>query len=1140
MKGNLSAKINLGLFAMVLLLHLSCQNQEGFRLLENTGIDFNNRLTPNDSLNVLDYEYFYNGSGVAVGDFNNDGLEDIFFGGNQVSCKLYINEGELQFSDQTAAFGLETDRWITGVNAVDINADGWLDLYLCATAYNDSSRRENLLYINTGKGTFEEQGAAYGLNLPAFSTQSYFLDYDRDGDLDMFLLNHSRNDHDHSLIVNPNNTGTAISTDKLYRNDKGRYTDVSDQAGVRYEGYGLSASILDINRDGWLDIYVANDYIFNDILYINNGDGSFTNAITEYMDHTSQFSMGMDHGDVNRDGYPDIMVADMLPPGNFRQKLMSGPMNYNFYELSLEFGYYPQFMRNTLQMGLPNGKFSEQAFIAGVAMTDWSWSVLMEDYDLDGWEDIFVSNGYVKNITDHDFGSYSSSQRGGRNTKGRKRDNLVNAISELDGTYVPNYLFRNNGGVGFTDVKERWGMDQPSFSNGAATADFDLDGDLDLVVNNIDETAFFYENLQGGGENQSIQLELVAENGTVPEGALVKVTSCLDGVTVKYRVSNKGYLSTSSKYMIVGIGRCQQAGIEVYWPSGKSSLLKDVKPGQRVTLQEATSREKKVFDIAGESQPWIALDSTLTLDQPENRFVDFNFQSMLPIKFSQNGPALASVDLDGNGWDDLVVGAPMGADTKIGLRYDDERMDWITLEGSAYFEDQGILVFDADGDSNLDIYVASGGYETFPNSIQSRDRLYLNDGQNQFRIAPDALPAINQSSSVVRGTDYDADGDIDLFVGGDVYPKKYPLAAPSYLLENSGGQFKDVTQDKIPGLKDIGIIKTALWSDFNDDGRMDLIVAGLFTGIVFFENTPQGFGKVATPYAGALKGWWLSLAGTDIDLDGDIDYVAGNWGENVIYPPSADYPLVTYANDFDQNNTLDFIPAFAQEGKYYPLPPRNMLLDQLNFLKKEFPNYRSYAKADMEAFPFEKMSSSLVYEVETYQSVLLRNLGNSKFSIETLPYPVQVGPVTGITPLDLDHDGFDEILLTGGWEATEVVYGPQDAFKGAILKNSGGDLHWDDKSFIYSGGSTKAQNLCWSGDSLHLVISKAGGKIQTFTIEDTYTFVEVGALTKEIHYEIHGLKKRVEVYLGQGHYAQSSYKLPLSQSAGQVKTISFQ
>ncbi len=1123
---------------LVVLSQFSCQDQDGFRLVKNSGIDFNNQLDPNDSLNVLDYEYFYNGSGVAVGDFNNDGLEDIFFGGNQVSSRLYLNEGGLRFSDQTAAYGVTTDRWVSGVNAVDINADGWLDLYLCTTAYHDTTFRENLLFINSGKGSFEERAVDFGLNTPDFSTQSYFFDFDRDGDLDMYLLNHSRNDHDHSLIVNPNNTGTAKSTDKLFRNDDGFYTDISDEAGIRYEGYGLSASILDVNRDGWLDVYVANDYIFNDILYINNRDGSFRNAITEYMAHTSQFSMGMDHGDVNRDGYMDIMVADMLPPDNYRQKLMSGPMNYHLYELSLELGYYPQFMRNTLQMGLPNGRFSEQAFIAGVAMTDWSWSVLMEDYDLDGWEDIFVSNGYVKNITDHDFGSYSSSQRGGRRTKGRKRDNLMNAISELDGTRIPNYIFRNDQGKGFIDMKESWGMDQPSFSNGAASADFDKDGDLDLVVSNINETAFLYEN-HGNDKNGSIQLRLVTERGTAPEGATVKVTSCLEGVTVKSRISNKGYLSTSSKYMTVGIGQCQEAEVEVIWPSGKYSTLKGVKPGQVITIEEISALPMKDSPFPEPMQEWIVRDSTIELNQPENRFVDFNFQSMLPVKFSENGPAVSSVDLDGNHWDDLIIGAPMGVETKIGFRNDDKTITWKTLEGSAYFEDQGILVFDADSDEDLDIYVASGGYEVFPNTIQLRDRLYLNDGNGNFKIASDAVPAINQNSSVVRGTDYDLDGDIDLFIGGDVYPRKYPLAAQSYLLENENGVFTEVTMDKIPEIKDIGMIKTALWSDFNDDGRMDLIVAGFFTGIIFFENTLQGFVKVADPYDGPLKGWWLSLMGTDIDLDGDIDFLAGNWGENVIYPPTSDFPLITYVNDFDQNNTVDFIASFPQNGRYYPFPPRNMLLDQLNILKKEFPNYRSYASVSMNDLPLQKLPSSLKYRVESFRSVLLRNQGGSKFTIEELPAEVQTGPVTGITTIDLNGDGFDEVILTGGWEATEVIYGPQDAFKGAILINNNGRLSWEKDSFIYSDGATKAQNLIWSDSIPDMVIGKAGGSIETYHLKSNFRPVQVDHSVREVQYNIDGRVKRTEIYLGHAHYSQSSFKIPVPTNAGPVKPFFF-
>ncbi|MEM9856838.1 MAG: VCBS repeat-containing protein [Bacteroidota bacterium] len=1127
------------LFALgVVFLCFSCQQKEGFRIVKNSGVDFHNRLEPNDSLNLLDYEYFYNGGGVAIGDFNNDGLEDIFMGGNLVSSKLYINAGNLTFTDSTIDYRVETNRWITGVNAVDINADGWLDLYLCTSAYLDSTKRENLLFINSGKGYFEEKGVDFNLSVPDFSTQSYFFDFDKDGDLDLFLVNHSRNDHDHSLLVNPNNTGTALSTDKLLRNDDGFFKDISRAAGINYEGYGLSASILDINRDGWLDIYVANDYIFNDLLYMNNGDGKFNNVITDYIDYTSQFSMGMDHGDVNRDGYPDIMVADMLPPDNYRQKLLSGPMNYHRYELALKLGYHPQFMRNTLQIGSEKGGFSEQGFVSGVAMTDWSWSILMEDYDLDGWEDIFISNGYVKNITDHDFGSYSSSQSGGRMARsGTKRENLVNAIAELEGAKIANYIFRNSGAGKFQNVTADWGMDQPSFSNGAALADFDLDGDLDLVVNNINQKAFVYENIKSN-ENKSIQLKLLTINGVVPEGAVVKIRSCLPGVTAKSRVSNKGYLSTSSKYMTIGVGQCDKVNIEVFWPSGKYSDLKNVPVGQLLTVNEKDAVLTSVNPYQHYTDDWLKKDTVMDLDIKENRFVDFNFQSMLPIKFSQNGPAIATVDIDKNGWDDLVVGTPQGTLTKIGFK-SDQGIRWVELEGSAAFEDQGLLVFDADNDNDRDIFVASGGYESFPNSIQLRNRLYINDGNNNFSIKPDAVSAINQNSSVVRGSDYDNDGDIDLFIGGDVYPKKYPLADQSTLLKNENGLFINVTKDEIPELENIGIIKTALWSDFNYDGLTDLIVAGLFTEIIFFKNTGNGFSKLKDPYFDGLKGWWLASVGADLDLDGDIDYIFGNWGENIAFKPTKEDPLITFVHDFDQNNTIDFIAAIPQNGEYYPLAPRNMLLDQITSLKKAFPNYRSYAETTISEIPLARLTSSIQYEVETFKSILLRNNGNATFTVETLPASAQTGPVTGITPLDFDDDGYDELILSGGWNATEVIYGPQLAFKGTVIANVKGQLNDQDRYLFRSNGATKAQNLSWSKDGLFISIGKSNGTVEQNTVQLPLQPVYVDQSTKEIRYLVNGRLKRTELYLGHGHYSQNAYCFPVSLEADSIQAIPY-
>ena len=1095
-----------GWLFLLLFLLAACREKPLFERVDavSSGISFANTITESDSLNVMNFEYIYNGGGVGIGDFNNDGRQDVYFSGNQVSGRLFLNQttanGDLRFEDVTQAAGLQTRAWCTGVSPVDINADGLLDLFICTINPKRGQLAAKLLYLNLGVGPdgvprFREVAAAVGLADPGYGTQAAFFDYDRDGDLDMYLLTNALESFNRNLPVGPVSDGSAKSTDRLYRNDGlvqrtnqagpalPHFTDVSKAEGITLNGWGLGIAIADINDDGWPDVYCANDFQSNDLLWINNHDKAgqhtgFSNRITDYVKHQSYNAMGIDVADLNNDGRPELMTLDMMPEDNRRQKSMFGSPNADRFQLGLDRGYQPQYVRNVLQLN--QGKdargqvsFSEIGQLAGVYATDWSWSTLMADVNNDGFRDIFVTNGYPKDITDLDFMAYNKASTGNYFQAGESRGDAETRrkMEELIGVKKSNRLFLNNGAAPgepptFTDVTDVWGLNTPSFSNGAAYADFDNDGDLDLIVNNINDVAFLYRNTTIDRSRQPddtlvsahfLRVKLVGQSGN-PSGFGARIDLRYGGKAhqqqqVAEQSPYRGYKSAVEPILHFGLGNVPVVDtLLVRWLDGRVSRLTNVRANQLITV----SQQQAVASDTAIERPSVAVNTLLTplIDNElagyvhrENQFVDFKEQVLLPHRYSQTGPGMAVGDADDNGLDDVFIGA--GANNAGTLfrqmpgtlgqpRFISQPVSSTLIRKLS--DDMGTLFFDADGDRDLDLYVVGGGNEWPADHPNYQDHFYRNkgvaaNGTVQLVDEPLALPDTRASGSCVVAADYDRDGDLDLFVGGRVLPRQYPKPARSYLLRNDNGRFTDVTQQLAPGLATIGMVTSALWSDYNNDGQVDLVVAGEFMPVAFFQN--RG-GRLAPVSAQLPSGWWNSLTAGDFDNDGDMDYVAGNLGLNSRFKASVAEPVTVYAKDYDQNGTLDPIFCCYNQGKCYPVPPRDQLAEQVPGLKKRFTSYAAYGKLTVtELLKPDELAGAYVAQATELRSCYIENLGNGAFQYRPLPMMAQTAPIFGMLTEDLDQDGYLDVLLVGNNYGADVQVGRYDALKGLVLRGNG-------------------------------------------------------------------------------------------------------
>ncbi len=1137
----------------------SCNKNKGdqlFHLLspDETGITFSNTLPENDTLNAIEYDYLYNGAGVGIGDINNDGLEDIFFGGNMVTSKLYLNKGNMQFEDITEKAGVATDRWVTGVSMADINSDGFIDIYLCVAGPNKSAEKPNMLFINNGDGTFTEAARAYGLADIGYSTQAAFFDYDKDGDLDMYLLTNALESFPRNNARPKKVNGQGLSTDRLYRNNgDNTFTDVSREAGILIEGYGLGLGIADINNDGWPDIYAANDFITNDILYINNGDGTFTDHSKQYMKHQSWNAMGTDIADFNNDGLLDIMTVDMLPPDNLREKTMIAAPNYDRYKRNLSLGYQPQYIRNTLQLNNGNGTFSEVGQLAGIHRTDWSWAPLFADYDNDGHRDLLITNGYRKDVTNLDFIIYKR-QEGQFGDDAHQAKTMAKLIKELPGVKVHNYIYQNTGNLSFTDKSEDWGLDAPSYTNGTAFADLDNDGDLDLIMNNIDEAAFIYRNDANTMPDRHYLRVKMEGNAKNKAGLGVKLTLKYGGQQLYHDHSvYRGYKSTVENVAHFGLGKVSQVdALEIVWPDGRQQTIQNIKADQVLTVRyaDATAAPEAAPGPKTIATLFQVLDSTETgiryLHQ-ENDFVDFKLQPLLMQKYSQGGPGIAVGDVNGDGLEDFYVGGSSDVSGKLYLQLSaDEFKEAPFPDAVKHGDDMGTLFFDADDDGDLDLYIVSGGSEFKEGSTEYQDRLYKNNGKGVFTLDASALPDLRSSGSCVIAADYDQDGDLDLFVGGRVVPQRYPLPANSYILQNDGGKFTDVTDKVFPELKEMGLITAALWTDADQDGQMDLLLAGEWMPVTLIKNNNGRFVN-ATKDSGLqdATGWWNSLAAGDFDNDGDIDYIGGNFGLNSDYKASGEQPITIMAKDFDNNGSIDPVLGRYLMDKNYPAHPRDAMTDQMVSLRRKFQTFESYASIGYgDLFSEEELSDAIVAKSTHLQSSYIENLGDGKFKISPLPVQAQVAPVFGILANDYNGDGNLDLLLTGNNYGTEIQAGWYDASIGLYLQGNGkggfAPVPVARSGFFVDTDAKGIAELALPEGRRMVLSATNQGPVKTFTYVQQKEVIQLNPSDAWATVTLQdGRKVRQEFYYGSAYLSQSSRTLAVPAGAQSITIYDF-
>ncbi len=1028
-----------------------------FELLSpnTTGVSFVNQLPENPDFNIINYLYYYNGGGVAVGDVDGDGLQDLYFTANLGPNKLYRNKGNYQFEDITNEAGVvDSVGWKTGVTMADVNGDGHVDIYVSGIEYLTMHGR-NVLYINNGNATFTDRTREYGLEHAGYATQSVFFDYDGDGDLDMYLLDNSTHTQRAIEAQGTRVAKSARTGDHLFRNDGNRFTDVTEAAGIRdgVDGYGLGVVASDLNDDGCLDLYVANDFQGDDYLWMNNCNGTFTESLTKSIGHTSRFSMGVDAADFNNDGRPDIVSLDMLPEREEILKSSANAESFNLYHMRLEAGYHPQYARNALQLNRGRGKFSEIGYLAGVSATDWSWAALFADLDNDGGKDLFITNGIYRRPNDMDYISYVGNEAVQASLAEGINEKNISLLKKMPQIALPNYAYRNNGDLTFTNVTEAWGLAQPGFSNGAVYVDLNNSGALDLVVNNINAPASIYRNGgRGVNANSFLTIGLRGSGGNTAGIGTKVIVKTGDKRQLLEQAPTRGFLSSVEPRLHFGLGQSKQIdSLIVIWPDRRFQVLTNVPVNRAMVLSQSDASGRYNYQARSALEPiststrrsfFSDVSSRLGagFKHQENAFFDYNRESLIPHLLSTEGPALAVGDLNGDGLDDIFVG---GAKWQAGKLFVQQRdgafrasaQPAIAADSAA--EDVDAVFFDANGDGSQDLFVVSGGNEFWGDAEQLRSRLYTNDGRGNFTRPASAVPDFFENGSSVTVGDFNADGRPDLFVGSRVVSRSYGLIPKSHLLENDGtGRFTDVTLEKAPGLSEAGMVSSATWLDYDHDGKLDLVVVGEWMPVrVFHQENGNLVDRTKEVGLADTNGWWNSVQAVDLRGNGRADLVLGNLGLNSYLRASRKEPARLYVGDFNHTGGLEQILTFYKNGVSYPVAGRDELVRKIPSLGGKYPSYASFGASRIEdIFPAADLKSARVREAYNFASSIARNNGNGTFTLEQLPVEAQIAPIYASLAGDFDGDGRTDLLVGGNFYGVSPVIGRYDASYGLMLR----------------------------------------------------------------------------------------------------------
>lgn len=1047
------------LYLLLITFNVGCSSQEDIKKIvrfetipiDSSEVSFINKLTFDQAFNIYTYRNFYNGGGVGLGDINNDGLIDIYLTANQGPNKLYLNKGNFHFSDITDKAGVAgTKAWATGVSMADVNGDGWLDIYVCNSGDVKGDNKENELFINNGDLTFTERAKEYGVADRGFTTHAVFFDYDRDSDLDLYILNNSYQAiGSFNLRKNERPKRDPLGGDKLMRNDGGHFTDVSEDAGIYGSviGFGLGATVGDINKDGWPDLYVSNDFFERDYLYLNKHDGTFKECLTEQIRSISGASMGADLADINNDSWPDIFVTEMLPETNARLKTVTTFENWDRYQNSVQNDYYHQFTRNMLQLNNGDNTFSEVGRLTGMEATDWSWGALMFDMDNDGLKDVFVANGIYQDLTNQDYLQYVSNEEVVRSIVSKNQVDYRKLVELIPSNPVPDFAFHNQGGLSFVNKADEWGLGEPNFSNGAAYGDLDNDGDLDLVINRVNETASVIRNNTNilEPDNRFLKFELKGSgNNTNAVGAYVEVRHKEQLFYIE-QMPNRGFESSVDCRPNLGLGTIDTVDyVRVQWPDGRETVLNNVKTNQILVLHQKDGLMSSNLKEINSEPIFKKVDVLANFKHEESDFVDFDRDKLLYHMISTEGPRISKGDVNNDGKDDFFIGGAKNSPGAIFIQSSNgvfTKTNHKLFEEDKVSEDLGSLFFDADNDHDLDLYVCSGSNEFSTSSNGLSDRLYINDGMGGFTKSSQQLPtSAFENTSTVTAADYDEDGDLDLFVGVRSHPFLYGLPMNGYILTNNGkGKFTNTSAEMAEGLNKIGLITDACWADIDGDKDVDLIVVGEYMPIKIFVN--EG-GKLVdrTDLADLLKtnGWWNRIKPADLDNDGDIDFVIANHGLNSRFKASADRPVTMFVNDFDKNGSVEQIICSFNGGTSYPIVLRHDLLAQIPTLKKKYLKYENFSDQTIsDIFTQEEMEDVLKLDVFELGTGVIINDGNGKFIFERLPVEAQLSTMYAIEVLDFDDDGNLDILLGGNLYGVKPEVGRYDASYGIFMKGDG-------------------------------------------------------------------------------------------------------